>query len=195
MHHSTKELYIEVDSSRLNRDTVIFPDSQTATCHLTPKYNLSHTSSETLSRSGFSEHWIAEKPSLIPSFAFCVTIQDDIRHEKWWENCGEAYCRLILPLLHSFLVSLLLATKVESLWSWVREEWTSLPCLIHGALKEGDHFLRAQRPTRKSVQSMRSQSWFKGEMSQLGLQAFSKNKAIRYNNNPGLQRVALFMVK
>ncbi len=158
------------------------------TLHLTPKHTLSHISPESLSRSGISEHWIAEKLSLILSFGLCVTIQDDIRHEKWWENCGEASSRLILPSLHSFLVSLLLATKVETLWSRVREEWTNLPCLIHGALKEGDHFLRAQRPTRKSVQTMRSQSWFKGEMSQLGHQAFNRNKAILYNNNVKLQR-------
>lgn len=43
------------------RDTVVIFVSQTNiahdyTLHLTPKLNLSHTSSETLSRSGFSEH-------------------------------------------------------------------------------------------------------------------------------------------
>lgn len=126
--------------------------------------------------------------SLTLSFAFCVTIQDDIRHETWWETCGEASSRLILPLLHSFLVSLLLATKVEALWSGAREEWTGLPCLIHRALKEGDHFLAAQRPTRKSAASMRSQSWFKEETSQLGLPAFKRNKAIVYNDNLRLLR-------
>lgn len=79
---------------------------------------------------------------------------------------------------HSFLVSPSLATKVESLWGRVRDEWTRLPCLIHRALKEGDHFLRAQRPTRKSVQSMRSQSWFKEEMFLLGLRPLRPSATI-----------------
>lgn len=79
-----------------------------------------------------SEHNITHNlsPSLIPSkslfflslwlpsshilslFFFPVMDRDDTRHKKWWENCGEASSRLILPSPHSFLVSLLLTTKV-----------------------------------------------------------------------------------
>lgn len=103
------------------------------------------------------------------------------------KNCGEASSRLIPPSLYSFLVSPLLATKVES-WSRVSKEWTSLPCLIHRALREGDHFLRTQRPTRKSVQSVRSQSWFKRRGVPAWAPAFNRNKAILYNNNLRLQR-------
>lgn len=70
--------------------------------------------------------------------------------EKWWENCGEASRRLILSSADSFLVSLLLTTKVEPM----QKRKTRLPCLILRALAKGDHFLRKQRPTRKSAHCM-----------------------------------------
>lgn len=76
--------------------------------------------------------------------SFPVTRGDDTRHEKWWENCGEASSRLIPPSPHSFLVSLLLSTKVGARCS----QGTALACLILGALWEGDHFWG---PTRKSA--------------------------------------------
>ena len=139
--------------------------------------------------------WTLSSWETIPQTQLClVQLKSKMTYDmrNYEKNHWDAYSRLILSLPRSFLVSPLLA--MES-WSWVKEERIILPSLIHGTLKEGDHFLRAQRPTRKSPQSMRSQSWFKRMMSQVRLQAFSRNKAILYNNNPRLPREALLIVK